>query len=456
MTKVLKQKLNPVPCSRLVGSQSKRRAFRGWINNNLRLLTTVMIMLSLVFVLNSSSAQTVNELKTEISDKQRELDKIMTEIDNLQTQINRKKSEIASLKNEVALYDLQIRQTEQKIAAVQLEIDKLSREILETQIEIKRKEEQIEKEKLFLAETLRLINEYDSVTPLEITLGNETFSEFLDQVQYTANLQEKTQEILNIIKELKAQLEEKKAELDRQLAEEQKLRDELDSNKKALVGQRADKQTILTRTRGQERTYQALLTDANQKQEQVEREIFDLEIEIRRQIGDKSLPPIKGILRWPMSGILTQGYGKTGFTALGYSFHNGIDVAAPAGAKIYAAGDGVVYATGRGTAAYGNWIVIKHTITKDGKTFNIFTLYGHLQSFIVSTGKAVLSGDLIGYEGNTGNTTRLLYGPERGYHLHFMVLDEEGFAIKDGAYQDRYGSYKIPYGYTYNPLNFLR
>jgi murein DD-endopeptidase MepM/ murein hydrolase activator NlpD len=78
-----------------------------------------------------------------------------------------------------------------------------------------------------------------------------------------------------------------------------------------------------------------------------------------------------------------------------------------------------------------------------------------LRTIKVSPGQKVSQGDLIGYEGNTGNTTKKLYGPERGYHLHFGVYDQEGFGVKDGAYQNIYGSYRLPYGYTYNPLNFL-
>lgn len=199
-----------------------------------------------------------------------------------------------------------------------------------------------------------------------------------------------------------------------------------------------------------------LLGEAAKKQEEVEREIYELEVAIRQRLGDKTLPPIAGLLSWPMSGILTQGYGNTGFTALGYNFHNGIDVAAPAGTRIHAAGDGLVYATGTGKAAYGNWVVIKHTLSKDGKVSNIYTLYGHLQSITAGSGQVVRRGDLIGYEGNTGNTTRLLYGPERGYHLHFTIFDEEGFNIRPGAFQNLYGQYQIPYGYTYNPLHFLQ
>ena len=93
---------------------------------------------------------------------------------------------------------------------------------------------------------------------------------------------------------------------------------------------------------------------------------------------------------------------------------------------------------------------------KDGEVYNIYTLYGHLKSLVVAAGQVIRGGDLVGYEGNTGNTTRLLYGPERGYHLHFTIFDGEGFGIRQGAYQDTYGAYQIPYGYTYNPLNFLK
>jgi len=155
-----------------------------------------------------------------------------------------------------------------------------------------------------------------------------------------------------------------------------------------------------------------------------------------------------------MNGVLTQGYGNTGFTALGYSFHNGIDIAGPAGTPIYSAGDGTVAATGTGNGAYGNWVAIRHDTGKFA-AHPIITLYGHMSSFSMRTGQVVKEGDLVGFEGNTGNTTRLLYGPKRGYHLHFTVFDGSGFGVADGAYQKTYGAYQVPYGAPYNPLDFL-
>src|SRR3989344_2279536 len=416
---------------------------------------TAGVLLFLLF--GVAGAQSVTELQGDVNEKQLELSQIQSEISNLQTEINKAQKQSASLKNEIALYDLHIRQTEAQIEASRLEIEQLRTKIVELERQIQEKLEQIERQKIFLGETLRLINEYDALDYLEIALANDTFSQFLDQAAYAGNLQEKIVETLEEIKILRAQLESKKTELTTELANEERVKNELDHALASLEDQRGFKAGLLSATRGQEKLYQSLLSTASQKQEQIEREIFEVEIEIRERLGDKSAPLITGgLLRWPMSGILTQSYGRTGFTALGYSFHNGLDIAAPAGTTIYAAGDGIVSATGRGAAAYGNWVLIKHSLAKDGEVFRIYTLYAHLRAISVNPGQPVMAGDVVGYEGNTGNTTRLLYGPERGYHVHFTIFDEEGFGIKEGAYQQAYGPYQIPYGYTYNPLDFLK
>jgi murein DD-endopeptidase MepM/ murein hydrolase activator NlpD len=78
-----------------------------------------------------------------------------------------------------------------------------------------------------------------------------------------------------------------------------------------------------------------------------------------------------------------------------------------------------------------------------------------MRSIGVRGGQVDRQGDLNGYEGNTGNTTRLIYGPDRGYHLHFTVFDAEGYRVTPGAYTSIYGHYSVPSGYTYNPLDFL-
>jgi murein DD-endopeptidase MepM/ murein hydrolase activator NlpD len=88
------------------------------------------------------------------------------------------------------------------------------------------------------------------------------------------------------------------------------------------------------------------------------------------------------------------------------SFHPGIDISAPRGAKVVATADGlVVFARRR--AGYGKLVTIEHK-------FGISTRYGHLDRFSVEAGQRVKKGDIIGYVGSTGRST--------GPHLHYEVL----------------------------------
>ncbi|MFN8630523.1 MAG: peptidoglycan DD-metalloendopeptidase family protein [Chloroflexota bacterium] len=122
-----------------------------------------------------------------------------------------------------------------------------------------------------------------------------------------------------------------------------------------------------------------------------------------------------GTLIWPMNGTVTQPYGCTGFSwepPYGNCphFHNGIDIVAPYGAPIHAAGAGEVVYVGWNYAdgADPAWIVII------AHSSQLSTWYAHMQPrYPVRAGQHVSQGQVIGYEGSTGHST--------GAHLHWMV-----------------------------------
>ena len=97
--------------------------------------------------------------------------------------------------------------------------------------------------------------------------------------------------------------------------------------------------------------------------------------------------------------------------------HRAIDLRAIVWTPVYAAEDGTVDWVqtwdGRSTSgdqSYGNLVRIRHADYNGGK---LQTLYAHLQRVTVKNGQAVREGEVIGYSGNTGNST--------GPHLHFEV-----------------------------------
>ena len=421
-----------------------------------KLILGLVLALSLNFLqVIAATDPSVDDLNAQKNDIQSKLIQLNQQITSYNKQIAETRKKSNTLKNEVLIYDKEIALTELQIQAKETRITDTNLQISELEKLIEQKIKEISENKKILASLIIQLNEFDNEYEIKTTLAANNLSDFLNQIQYTHNFQDRIYQLVQKIKDLKARLEAQEKDLKIQLAKLEELKERLEVAKKAQVEQRDQKQRLLNQTRGLEQNYQKLLSLSQKEEASLEKEIADLDAQIRAKLGKKTISASKGVLAWPIDGILTQSYGNTGFTALGYNFHNGIDVAAPAGEAIYAAADGQVLYTDSSDASYGNWVAIKHTITTKSGSSQIITLYAHLRSFKVKPGQQVQQGDLIGFEGNTGNTTKRLYGPERGYHIHFGVYDAEGFGVVAGKYSNIYGPYKVPFGYTYNPLDFL-
>ncbi len=111
-------------------------------------------------------------------------------------------------------------------------------------------------------------------------------------------------------------------------------------------------------------------------------------------------------LNRPLFVMPTKGVWTSGFGYRWGVLHGGIDIANSIGTPILAASDGVVIDVGP-TAGYGAWVKLRHS---DGTV----TLYGHINTWLVTKGERVMAGDQIATMGNRGNST--------GPHLHFEVL----------------------------------
>jgi len=125
-------------------------------------------------------------------------------------------------------------------------------------------------------------------------------------------------------------------------------------------------------------------------------------------------PPAKDALTVvPVDGRITSTFGeRIDPISKETRFHQGMDIAAPTGTPVRAAGDGkVIDATSRynGSDAWGNVVVIDHG-------HGLVTRYAQLDSYIVRKGETVDAGDTIGAVGATGRAT--------GPHLHFEVLND--------------------------------
>jgi len=90
-----------------------------------------------------------------------------------------------------------------------------------------------------------------------------------------------------------------------------------------------------------------------------------------------------------------------------FIMHEGIDLGAAYGTKVYATGNGRVVIQDHEMSGYGLNILIDHG-------FGYMTRYAHLSKILVAGGQYVHRGDVIGLVGSTGQST--------GPHLHYEVI----------------------------------
>lgn len=122
-----------------------------------------------------------------------------------------------------------------------------------------------------------------------------------------------------------------------------------------------------------------------------------------------SRPPA---LLWPVPG----GRLFSKFGLRGKRPHEGIDIGAPEGTAVVAAGPGVVIYAGSGVRGYGNLILIHHPN-------GLVTVYAHNRKNLVAEKTRVQAGQVIAEVGQTGSAT--------APHLHFEV--RQGESPKDPA-----------------------
>jgi murein DD-endopeptidase MepM/ murein hydrolase activator NlpD len=106
-------------------------------------------------------------------------------------------------------------------------------------------------------------------------------------------------------------------------------------------------------------------------------------------------------LAWPLRRPAADGFGPRGAR-----FHAGIDIPAPTGEPVAAAGAGRVAYAGRRAGGWGLLVSVAH-----GR--GIRTLYAHLSRVTVAVGDRVAAGSTVGLVGSTGHAS--------APHLHFEV-----------------------------------
>ncbi|KOP79637.1 murein hydrolase activator EnvC family protein [Cytobacillus solani] len=372
-----------------------------------------------------------------VSNKQLEEKKkdIQEKRSNVQSEINQKKDDLvqigeekSAVQKELDKLELTIADTENKIKEKEAQIADAKEEIKKLQQEIAVLKEQIKKRDELLKERIRSIQENGGVINyIDVLLGAQSFSDFINRVSAVTSFMEADRDLLRMHQEDKALLDKKEAEAQKQLEELNKKLADLEGMKKKLEIQKAERNKLYKELEQEEQhMHEELLEFEDEaailaaQEKAMEREIAawkkkqrELEEQRKKQAnnnGNNSVgaPPAitNGAFMNPATGRLTSHYGQRWGR-----LHSGIDIGKGGRTEavpIVASASGTVIKANF-DRSYGNVVMITHVI--DGQVMT--TVYGHMESLSVSNGQSVEKGQLLGYMGNTGNST--------GPHLHFEI-----------------------------------
>ncbi|MDD4124472.1 MAG: peptidoglycan DD-metalloendopeptidase family protein [Eubacteriales bacterium] len=401
----------------------------------------ISILLSLAFTASAlfitdaeaGTSTTIGEDQEELKTLQAKLNSIRQKRENLNeskaaagNDYENAYAEKLVLENDISLLEEEITVTSKLIGDYEILIKSLITQMYEEQTEI---------DKLYDMYDQIVVYYYKNGAPsaFELLMESDSLSSFLTKKDYV-------EYILKYMKKLVGDIDAAKLDLANTLGVYETSNKDLIKYKEDLNDAKADYESQVVELEALMLTYgedleltEEQIAECNRKAKELENQIAELNAAIKEKYTY-----LEGDYVWPIAAdywgscVVTSGFGYrkdpfTGETA----FHNGVDIAAPAGMPVQAVKSGTVIRS-EYSDSYGNVIVVSHG---DGTA----TLYAHLSKRLVGYNDKVLQGQVIGRVGTTGRST--------ANHLHFGVYN--GNELVDPAdYLDEYFKKALDiYGY---------
>ena len=347
-------------------------------------------------------------LSSRIEQKRAQIEDKKAQEGVLSTTIQRYGTRIDAVQGEISATEIRLERAQASLDAQKAELLEVRDRLEEAQDRLERLRSELVTARKVLAARLVEIYKADAPDALTVVLEADGFGDLLERAEFLDRISDQDREITDRVRRLRDQAKAqavKLAELEQreQLAAERILRwrdqiaaveAQLVGSRDELAGARADKRGALTQVREQRGVLEDDLASLEAEQAKVQAALA----------GSPAPGPIKqgsGSLIWPVNGSVTGSFGE----ARPGHMHAGIDISVPEGTPIRAADAGRVALMGW-VGGYGNYTCVQHTAS-------LSTCYAHQSRFATSNGASVSQGQVIGYSGNTGNST--------GPHLHFEV-----------------------------------
>lgn len=332
------------------------------------------------------------------------LRKNSSSIRSVREKLRQTKKQQHTASQQLAYAERKLQVTQATLQDIQSQLRKTRGKLTVTQINLKKTVKKLDVRSQLLADRLADTYKHGTITYIGVILGSEDFWDFLSRGYVIKKIVQADTDLIQNIKEDKNQIESQKAILAEQAQKRTRLELQHRSLTRVAYNVKVERGTILRSIESQRAEYEQMLAELERDSNSIEAMLRRME---RTPSGRRRLAQVwRGKFSAPVSGSITSGFGMRFHPILRrYKLHTGVDIGAPAGTTIRAAGNGLVIYSGW-YGAYGNAIIIDHG---GGMT----TLYGHCSSLQARSGNMVTKGQAIARVGSTGWST--------GNHCHFEV-----------------------------------
>lgn len=339
-------------------------------------------------------AEDITQYENDLQNLSKKIQEQLGKIGQIKKEVNSVASQLDEIETDLEQNRSQLRSVESRLMAKQQEVDENKKLIEHT-------EKKINERSQVLNKRIRDIYMNGQVSYVDVLFGAKDFGDFVNRYELLKRVLKNDTELIAKTKAERELVVAKKADLERDLATIQVLRQQAVEKRNVVASRYQAKREVLNGLEAEQNAAQRSYDELQQASNRIEQMI-------RARKGGSAPTGGKatGSYIWPTAGPVTSAFGWRTHPIFGNKrLHAGIDIGNDHGEPIVAADGGVVITAGW-ISGYGYTVIIEHNGTYS-------TLYGHASELLVSEGQVVRQGQLIARVGETGYTT--------GPCLHFEV-----------------------------------
>jgi len=348
-----------------------------------------------------------SEARRNAKDADREAQRLAVEIADMDHRIGAASAKVDEL-------DPLLAAATERTTRIQREVDVLARNASDARARLEANAAEHQRQRDLLSERVMATYRQGDWFYLEVLIGSRGVSDLILRTELISRVLEANTRVASDLKRTGGELARDQILLDRALSSAELKRNEVGLAQARLKELQSQHLATVRQVTSAKANRASMMADSKQNAKRL-RALAESEEAESRRIEDELAGSnggsgrFTGKMTWPVpsSHRVTSPYGWRTCPFHGRELHPALDIGAPEGSAIVAAGAGkVIYVGYRGS--YGNTVMIDHG---DG----VVTLYPHQAAGAsrVSLGQTVDRGERIGGVGSTGNST--------GPHLHFEV-----------------------------------